>query len=389
MLSIVGIIAEFNPLHNGHKKLIDFAKTLGGTVVCAISGNFVQRGDTALFSKQKRAEMALLSGADIVCEIPCLWSMSTAQNFALGGVWQLHSLGIDTIVFGSECGDIYLLKQAAEILISDRFSKSVNEKIKEGVTFAAAREEAAKELGIKGDILEKPNNNLGIEYIIAAKKLHLNIDFKTLKRFGEEHDSLTDAPNFVSSSFIRQKIISGDVAYAERFMPLCVRGVADADMVSDISRIERTILGILRTKTADDFKNLPDLSEGIENKLFFSVKIAASLNELYGGVKSKRYTLARIRRLCLAAALGFTDEFFMKKPPYVRVLGFSKRGEEHIKNLPDKENIIIRATDIKNLGEKAKRVFETECLATDLYGLSFKIPTECGLEYKYKLLKTE
>ena len=126
MLATVGIIAEFNPLHNGHKKLIDFAKSIGDTVVCAISGNFVQRGDTALFSKQKRAEMALLVGADVVCEMPCLWSMSTAMNFALCGVWQLYSLGVDTIVFGSECGNIDILIKTAEVLMSEDFSKKVN-----------------------------------------------------------------------------------------------------------------------------------------------------------------------------------------------------------------------------------------------------------------------
>ena len=389
MLATVGIIAEFNPLHNGHKKLIDFAKSIGDTVVCAISGNFVQRGDTALFSKQKRAEMALLVGADVVCEMPCLWSMSTAMNFALCGVWQLYSLGVDTIVFGSECGNIDILIKTAEVLMSEDFSNKINEKIKDGITFAAARNIVAKELGVPDNILEKPNNNLGVEYIIASKRMSLNIKFETLKRFGEEHDSLSDAPNFVSSSFIRQKIISGDIAYTERFMPLAVRGIIDDTMVSDIGRMERTILGILRTKTIEDFRNLPDLSEGIENKLLFSIKVATSLDELYNMIKSKRYTLSRIRRLCLAAALGFDKDFFMKKPPYVRVLGVSKEGEKHLKSLPDKENIIIRVSDIKQLGENAGKVFETECIATDLYGLSFKTPTECGLEYKYKFLKTE
>jgi len=385
----VGIIAEFNPLHNGHKKLIDFAKKNGDTVVCAISGNFVQRGDTAVLSKQKRAEIALLSGADIVCEMPVLWSMSTAQNFAICGVWQLYNLNCDTIVFGSECGDIDALYKTAEILMSDEFSYLVANKVKSGVTFAVAREESAVELGAVKDILSMPNNNLGIEYIIASEKLSLPIKFRTIKRLGENHDSMNENPNFVSSSYIRENIISGNIAYTERFMPLALHGIINENIVSDIKRIDRTVLGILRTKTPDDFKNLPDLSEGIENKLYFSIRVAKSLEELYNMIKSKRYTLSRVRRLVLSAALGFDKKFFMTTPPYVRVLGFSKKGEQQIKNIVSIVPVVMRATDIKDISEDSKRIFETECLATDLYALSFKTPLECGLEYKYKLIKAE
>ncbi|MCQ2451314.1 MAG: nucleotidyltransferase family protein [Clostridia bacterium] len=388
-MSVVGIIAEFNPLHNGHKKLIDFAKQNGDTVVCAISGNFVQRGDVALLSKQKRAEAALVSGADIVAEMPVLWSMSTAQNFALCGVWQLYNLGCDTILFGSECGDIDKLIKTADILLSDKFSFLVTEKIKSGITFAAARQEAAAELGADADILSKPNNNLGIEYIIAARNLRLPLEFKTLSRIGEDHDSMIDASNFVSSSFIRGKILDGDIAYGERFIPLELRGKITEDNVADIRRIDRAALAVLRLKSQKDFENLPDLSEGIENKLYFSVRVANGLDELYNMIKSKRYTLARCRRLVLSAVLSFDKKFFMTTPPYVRVLGFSNRGEEHIKSAVSTVPVIMRVSDIKNLDRDALEVFETECRATDLYALCLNKPQECGLEYKYKLLKTE
>ena len=176
-MSAVGIIAEFNPLHTGHKRIIDYAHTLGDTVACVISGNFVQRGDVAIVSKQQRAKFALLCGADIVAEMPVLWSMSTAQNFALCGVWQLYNLGCDKIVFGSECGDIDALKNAADILTSDGFFDLAAQKAKSGVTFAVAREQAAIDLGIDFTLLRNPNDNLGIEYITAAKKLNLPIEF--------------------------------------------------------------------------------------------------------------------------------------------------------------------------------------------------------------------
>ena len=205
-MSAVGIIAEFNPLHTGHKRLIDYAKTLGDTIACVISGNFVQRGDVAIISKQQRAKFALLCGVDIVAELPVLWSMSTAQNFALGGVWQLYNLGCQKIVFGSECGDIDALINAADVLNSDGFFEKVSEKAKSGVTFAVAREQAAAELGVDISLLQNANDNLGIEYISAAKKLNLPIEFHCLKRLGAMHDSREIVGGFVSASLIREEL---------------------------------------------------------------------------------------------------------------------------------------------------------------------------------------
>lgn len=387
-MSAVGIIAEFNPLHTGHKRIITHAKALGDTVICIISGNFVQRGDAAIISKYQRAKFALLCGADIVAEMPVLWSMSTSQNFALAGVWQLYNLGCDKIVFGSECGDIEALKNTADVLAGDSFFTLAAEKAKSGITFASARELAASELGVDSSLLQNPNDNLGIEYILAAKKLNLPIEFHCIKRIGARHDSGEVSDGYVSSSFIRKELISGNIGFCERFMPREIRGIIQPENIADINRLENAILCSLRTKTADDFKCLPDISEGLENKIYFSARVATGLEELYNMIKSKRYTLARIRRLVLAAFLGFDNEFFMKTPPYVRVLGFSKCGETHLKNLVALIPVITRAAQIKQLDNDAKKVFDTECRATDIYALSLKKPLECGGEQRMKLLKT-
>ena len=388
-MSAVGIIAEFNPLHTGHKRLIDYAHTLGSTVACVISGNFVQRGDIAIISKQQRSKFALLCGADIVAELPVLWSMSTAQNFALGGVWQLYNLGCQKIVFGSECGDIDALKNAAEILNSDGFFEKVTEKAKSGITFAVAREQVASELGIDFTLLRGANNNLGIEYILAAKKLRLPIEFHTIKRLGAGHDSSEVNDGFVSSSFIREELLKGNIGYTERFMPREVRGIITPEQIADISRIESAVLYSLRTKTADQLKNLPDISEGLENKIYFSARVATSLDELYNMIKTKRYTLARIRRLVLSAFLNFDNQFFMTTPPYVRVLGFSNNGLTHLKTPQGIIPVITRATQIKQLELDAQKVFNTECRATDIYNLALSSPLECGIEQRMKLLKME
>ncbi len=388
-MSTVGIIAEFNPLHTGHKHIIDCAKQMADTVVCVISGNFVQRGDVAIISKSMRTKFALLCGVDIVAEMPVLWSMSTAQNFALAGVWQLYNLGCDRIVFGSECGDIDALKHAADVLCGDSFFTLATEKAKSGVTFAVAREQAASELGVDFMLLRNPNDNLGIEYIIAAKKLNLPMEFYCVTRRGSQHDSGEIIDGFVSSSFIRKELKIGNIGYTERFMPREIRGILKEENIADISRLENAILYSLRTKTADELKLLPDISEGLENKICLSAHVATSLDELCNTIKSKRYTLARIRRLVLSAFLGFDNRFFMTAPPYVRVLGFSDVGEAHLKSLVSLIPVVTRTANIKQLDEDAKTVFAAECRATDIYALALKTPLECGNEQKMKLLKTK
>lgn len=384
----IGIIAEFNPLHKGHEYLINKAKQQG-IVVCVISGNFVQRGDTAVAEKRVRALAALKAGADIVLELPVLWSMSTAQNFALGGISALKYAGCDKIIFGSEYGDTDELFKASDILTSRDFSSLVSEKLKRGVTFAAARQSAAEILGVKSGILEGANNNLGIEYISAAKALDYGVQFETVKRNGAHHDSMEEA-EFVSAALLREKLKNQDYKFCGKYVRKDILDLFQYENMSDISNIEMGILAVLRTKSAEQLRKLPDLSEGIENKLFYSISIARSLEELYNTMKVKRYTLARIRRLALSAFLGEDDTFFMKPLPYLRVLGFSKDGEkylkEKLKNPP--VPLINRASDTIKLDSRSKLVFDTEVRATDLYLLSLNNPQPCGLEYKAKIIKT-
>lgn len=388
-MSVVGIVAEFNPLHKGHEYLISEAKKQG-LVVVVMSGNFVQRGDPAIAEKRIRTEAALRCGADLVVELPVLWSMSTAENFALGAVSILENMGCDKIMFGSECGNIESLIKAADILLSDSFSKKLAGELKKGITFAVAREAAAKELGCQGNILSKPNNNLAIEYIKAAKKIGADIEFLTVKRIGADHDSSEEA-EFVSASLLREKLRLGDFDFCSKYMSKNALALFTQDTVSDIRRIDRAVLSVLRTKTLDDLKNLPDVSEGIENKLLSAIRLAESLDDLYNRLKVKRYTMARIRRLVLWGFIGADNSFFMKSPPYIRVLGFNKFGEAQLKIGAKKSDVpvVTRAADIKQLDCNAQKVFDTECRATDLFGLTLKKPLECGLEYISKIIKTE
>lgn len=386
-MSVIGIIAEFNPLHSGHEYLINEAKKQG-TVIAVISGNFVQRGETAIAEKRIRTAAALRSGVDLVVEMPVLWSMSTAENFALGGVSILKNMGCDKLMFGSECGDVNKLKHTAEILLSDEFSNILSQKLKNGITFAAARESAATELGVESEVISQPNNNLAIEYIKAAKLLEADFEFVTVKRKGALHDSKTE-DKFVSASLLREKLQNGDYGFCKKYINPEVLSLLSPENISDMKRLDRAVLAVLRTKSINELKKLPDVSEGVENKLYNGIGLAESTEDLYNIIKVKRYTLARIRRLVLSAFIGADDSFFKKQPPYIRVLGFNKAGELQLKESAKVSQlpVFVRPADIKKISDDAQKVFETECRATDLFSLSLTEPLPCGLEYTAKLLK--
>ena len=387
-MNVSGIIAEFNPLHKGHEYLIKTAKE-EGPVVAVISGNFVQRGDVAIAEKRVRTKMALQSGADLVLELPVLWSMSTAQNFALGGVSVLGYAGCDRLIFGSECGDIEKLQKTADILLSPEFSLQLEKLSHKKETFAKLRQEAAEICEAPKGILQNPNNNLAIEYILAARKNKIPFDFSTVKRVGAMHDSFCEA-EFVSASLLREKLRQNDFDFCKKYMPQSSLELLNKSNIADIARIERAILALLRTRTIEELQKLPDLSEGVENKLFEALKVAEDLDMLYNEIKVKRYTLARVRRLVLSAFLGVDNQFFMKPPPYIRLLGFNKTGEQllktKLKNSP--VPVVTTVAEIKRLNEDAQKVFLAETRATDLYSLSLPQVLPCGLEYTSKIIKT-
>ena len=383
----IGIIAEFNPFHSGHKYIIDEIKDENTAITVVMSGNFVQRGDTAIVSKSERAKAALKNGADLIIELPTPWSMATANDFAFGGVSILKNLGnIDGICFGSECGDIEHLKQTAELLISDEFNTKLNNNLNGGDTFAKLRSNTARLWGEQFEkVLQNPNDTLATEYIIAAKRLAFDCEFSCVKRVGAPHDSVCLAEH-LSASMIRQQIKNGNFDVVRKYIP-------DFDSnsnVSSIENIENAILCDLRRKTVtNSLRNIADVSEGIENRLKNAILKATSLDELYSLIKTKRYTLARIRRLVLSAYLGIDSTYHAKEPPYIRVLGFTKKGEEILRDANKKANvpIITTASNLDKLDEFGKRVWQNECIATDIFSLSLTVPQACGNEYYHKIIK--
>ena len=386
-LAIAGIVAEFNPFHNGHKYIIDCAKRDGHKVFTVISSNFVQRGETAIISKFDRAKQALLGGADLVCELPCPWSMSTAQNFAFGAVSQLVTLGVEILYFGSESGDTERLVKAAEIIDSAEFQSCIKERINAPVTYAALRQEILSEFDPSlSDILSGPNDTLAVEYISAAKKLCSKLEFKAVKRVGVGHNDTDASGEYANASSIREKIIARDFNYISKYMPYKSAEIFLQTDISYMENIEIAVLSRLRTITAEELNRVPDVKEGIENLIISAAREATSLEELYTLIKSKRYTHARIRRIIMSAFIGIDNSFFKTEPPYVRVLGFRRDAITLAPNYPRKP-IVTKVSQIDSLDEYSQKVFKTECRATDLFSLSFKKAKKSGADMTTPMIK--
>lgn len=385
-LPFAGIIAEFNPLHSGHKYLIDRAKNDGYDVACVISGNFVQRGDVAIIPKFSRAEMALNAGVDVVLELPIPWAMSTAQNFALGGVSQLAAIGIDVLYFGSECGDLDKLFAVAEAIDSEIFKNKLSNRLSSGKTFACMRKEIIFEtLGETALILDSPNDTLAVEYIIAAKKLNLDIGFKAIKRIGAHHNETVESAGFSTATLLRSAIMREDHEYLKNFMSKYDIKILRSSPIADIGRLDTAIMARLKQLDIQNISVLPDISEGLDNLLYNKIRDAYSYDSLCNAVKSKRYTLARIRRLILSAFLGIDNRFFLKEPPYVRVLGFAKAGKEHLIGCGRKP-IVTRVSQMRQLDEFSASVFDTENRSNEVYALSLNEPSKFSSDLSQKIL---
>ncbi|MCM1285321.1 MAG: nucleotidyltransferase family protein [Acetobacter sp.] len=348
-----GIICEFNPFHKGHKHLIDTIKSENNNVICVMSGNFVQRGEFAVYNKFERAKTAIENGADLVIELPCSYSLMSAQGFAQNAVRILEATNCtDALAFGAECNDIERLKSIADE-IKSRDGK-IKEELKKGISYPAARKNI-----IKSDILDKPNNILAIEYISSTK-----LPCKAVKRVGMGHDS-------------------EDINYSAS----AIRNTLSPETICTLNNCERAVLAKLRVMKKDDFLQIEDVSEGLENRLVNAVKTASTLEEIYDNAKTKRYTHSRIRRIILKAYLGITRDFAFDAP-YIRILGFNSRGKEILSRMKKTAYlpIISRYADIKKADENSQRLFELECRCTDLYNLGYKNILPCSTEQTSKIV---
>ncbi len=387
-MKISAVISEFNPFHSGHKYLIDKIRENGAThIVAVMSGNYVQRGECAVFSKWDRAKCALENGVDLVVENPLIYATASAQRFAFGAVGVIKGLGVvDELCFGSESGEIEKLIKVSGLIEKDDYSDLLQRYLKDGNSFPKARELAISEKYGKdiGDIISKPNNILACEYISECLKADMDIGFFTTKRIGVQHDSLLENQGYYSASNLRQMLKDNLKSNDKLF-----EDIRNGCKVYDFTLLETAILVKLKSLTLDKFLNLPDVSEGMENRLFSAAQNSSSLEEFYNSVKTKRYTHSRIRRICLCVLLGIEKDDVSRPVPYVRVIGFNDKGKEILK-ISKKEAslpIVMKYSDLKDLDDNAKQIFNKESFATDVFSLATLEKESSGREKTENIIK--
>ena len=375
----VAVICEFNPFHNGHRYLLGKAKELTGEPVLAVmSGSFTQRGEVALCSKFERAEAALKSGADLVAELPAVYAVSCAERFARGGVNISKMFGcVNYLAFGCEDDDIDLLKTAAFAGENPEVNAIIAEQMNSGSYYPKAYEYAVRQVcgGEVADLLTKPNNILAVEYIRALR----GTDIKPLpiKRAGAEHDSDGADGIYASASYIRKLLRSGEGA----------DGLL-AYVPSEITypeKLDRALLYKLRNMNAEQLRALPEVGEGLENRILSAARKFGTAEEVIGEVKTKRYTRSRICRILTCALLGITEELQTKTADYARVLGFTDEGGKMLKTCSGRVITSVAKTD--GLDADSAELLAADVRATDAAALAYEKVKPCGADYLTKIIK--
>lgn len=378
-MNIAGITAEYNPFHTGHAYQISALKAQLGpdtSVVAVMSGSWVQQGRPAVTDTWTRARMALNGGADLILELPTVWAASSAESFARGAVELLCRCGvIDTLCFGSETGELAPLLAAAECLDSPDYPEQLRKALEGGASFAAARQAAVEALiGPSGAALASPNNNLGVEYLRALRSLHSNIKPVTIRREGAAHNSLDrTGEGFRSATQLRQHLARGEWEAVRPYVPAGNLDILQSAPLADPRLGERAVLACLRKMTAEDWAKLPDAGagEGLPQRLERAGRQCQSLDDFFTLAKTRRYAMARLRRMALWAFLGLTAADVPAEPPYLRVLGFNARGREVLKEMKQKAQlpILTKPAHARALDGPGRQLFELEARCTDLYGL--------------------
>ncbi len=391
-MQIAGIIAEYDPFHKGHEAHIAATRAAGAThVVAVMSGSFTQRGEPAMLPKWQRLQMALAGGADLVLELPVPWAMAPAETFATGGVALLQGLGcVHTLSFGSECGDADRLCRLAEALDAPQHRALLRKKLSDGLSYAAARQATVAALCGQEEaaLLDHPNNTLGLEYIRAANRLHAPLTPFTLRRVGAAHDAAGETGGYASAGQLRQWVRAGETDRAAACMPpacgeLLREAVAAGHAPGDATRLHTALLARLRTMTLQQMEALPYVSEGLHHRLYRECRTAGSYEALLQGLQTRRYPLARLRRLLWSALLELPADT-PETPPYLRVLGMNHRGREILAAASPSLPVLSRPGRIDTLGETAQAVFAAEQRATDLHGLTLPTPLPCGTDLTVK-----
>ena len=395
-MKVTGLICEYNPFHNGHLYHLNETRKNGAThIVSVMSGNFVQRGDVAIMDKLARARLAVKSGVDLVIELPVQFCLSSAENFASASIWLLNCLGVvDELSFGSECGNVEKLSKALDKVDEIAFSRKsdINDIMEKGYTYPRALNSVLS--GVYPNaamIVSEPNNTLAIEYLRSLKTLRSSMVPFTVKREGASHDSVIVEDGYASASYIREQILSGsEMSKLEKIMPeLWAKAISEfkgKGSIAKLDRLERVMLYKLRMASPEEIAQISDIAQGLENRIF-GARMSGSLDELFCSVKTKRYTMARIKRILLSLLIGITREDMTHMPPYGRILAFNDRGREILAAAKGKA-VLPYGSSLAKLSQKnkvARRFAELEGKASDIYGLALDTVTSADNDYRARI----
>lgn len=383
-MQIAGIIIEYNPMHRGHRYLLEQTRARLGAdtaVIGVMSGNFVQRGDFALVRKHARARAAVESGMDLVLELPLPWAVASAERFADGGVQALLGTGLVTdLAFGSECGDVSALQRTAEALLRPEMHDLIRRELTRGDSFAAARQRALAALlpPEEAALLEDPNNTLGIEYCKALLRRNSAVRPMTVARKGMHHSGRDLGEGPAPATLIREALRRGERDWALSEMTPAMRAVYEAEEAAGrapvfLENSQRALLARLRSMTEADFAALDEGREGLYHRLYEASRTACSVEELCSLAKTKRYAYSRLSRMVLWAYLGLTPADFPAEVPYLRVLAANETGCALLGRMRKSAAVpvLTKPADVRLLPEEARSLFALEARATDLYTLAY------------------
>ena len=386
----IGIIAEYNPFHNGHLYQIQKAKELTGadTVITVMSGNFTQRGDTSLINKFEKAKIALQNEVDMVIELPTIYSISSAENFALGGVKILNEIGnIDYLVFGIEEENLEKLQAIADVLVNedDEFKRNIKEELDKGNSYPKAREIVLKKVlsseNVK-NIMQKPNNILAIEYLKALKTTNSKIKPFAIKRKNTMHNDENINANYASGIYIRKLFIENNFNEIKKVVPKytyerLLELKNQGTYVSSINDFSDIVIYKIRTMTKEEISQIADVNEGLENSIKLASTTCKTIDEIIDKVSTKRYTKTRISRILTYILLDITKsemEQSKNANQYIRVLGINKKCEGILKTINN--NKLNRENQLLNIDKKA----------TEIYTIKYPKSVQANLDYTSKFI---
>ncbi len=405
MSKILAIVAEYNPFHNGHLYHLQKSKKMLNPdySICIMSGNFCERGDTSIIDKWSKTESALRCGFDLVIELPVFYSISSAENFAEGSLKILGAFDNVTLSFGTECGNLDILNNIANVLYDEpkEFSTILTHELSKGLSYPQARENALllylNDVRKYANVLSNPNNILGIEYLKAIKRLKSKVTPFTIKRIDSGYNSLKIKDRLASGTAIRNLIKNNEDV--KKLMPtpsfnILSDNISHGKIVNDIYVFEKEIIYTLRKMTLQEISNLQDVTEGLENSIKQAANSCNNLEDLINSIKSKRYTRSRIQRILLYSILNITKKDIQdsyKLKPYIRILGVSKHGKSLLSQISNSKSKYTVVTSVKkfmdsNNNKILRNMMEKDILASNIYTLGYEYDSKSNLDYTKKLV---